>query len=258
MAQRISERELILPALYCIDEAGGRLSTSELIACLVQLLKPAGEDALLLEHRSDTKFTQKVRNLNSHKTLQTLGLATKGDKDEDWDITANGQAYLREYGYLLTSVISQGFDYANTVDVIATAPEPDTPLQRPFVLLSDESNPEYIIEGSQKVVKLKIYERSRRLRELAIEYYTHEGRIRCDVCGFDFEAVYGEHGAGFIEIHHTKPIFSYEDEDIEQAIHQAILNVVPLCSNCHRMIHHKRDTMLTIAELKTVLRRLSE
>src|SRR4051812_30413452 len=31
------------------------------------------------------------------------------------------------------------------------------------------------------------------------------GKLVCEACGFDFAAVYGEQGDGFIECHHTKP-----------------------------------------------------
>jgi hypothetical protein len=39
-------------------------------------LKPKGLDAELLTHRNDDKFSQIVRNLQSHKTLVKQNLAT--------------------------------------------------------------------------------------------------------------------------------------------------------------------------------------
>ena len=32
------------------------------------------------------------------------------------------------------------------------------------------------------------------------------GELRCEVCDFDFFSFYGDHGDGFIECHHTKPL----------------------------------------------------
>jgi 5-methylcytosine-specific restriction protein A len=32
------------------------------------------------------------------------------------------------------------------------------------------------------------------------------GKLACEACGFDFAAVYGEQGDGFIECHHVKPV----------------------------------------------------
>jgi hypothetical protein len=74
---RIPESALVLPALECIYDAGGRLSTTKLRACLTEKFGPDGEDAAILDGRSDTKFDQKVRNLKSHKTLSRLGWAVE-------------------------------------------------------------------------------------------------------------------------------------------------------------------------------------
>ena len=54
-----------------------------------------------------------------------------------------------------------------------------------------------------------MYERSKKLRDYAIQYFTVDNRISCNCCSFNFSDFYGaELGAGFIEIHHTKPIFT--------------------------------------------------
>lgn len=54
----------------------------------------------------------------------------------------------------------------------------------------------------------------------------------CQVCGFNFEKVYGERGHEFIEVHHLKPLASYDDE------HDVKLDeLISLCPNCHSMIH---------------------
>lgn len=89
------------------------------------------------------------------------------------------------------------------------------------------------------------YERNPINRARAIEIH---GTI-CKACGFDFEKVYGERGRGFIEVHHINPLFSIDKEtDINPET-----DLVPVCSNCHRMIHRKKNTVLTIEELKLLL-----
>ena len=56
--------------------------------------------------------------------------------------------------------------------------------------------------------------------------------------------VYGDRGSGFIEIHHLKPISSYESE------HEIKLDeLIALCSNCHSMVHYGGE-LLDIEELK--------
>jgi 5-methylcytosine-specific restriction protein A len=34
------------------------------------------------------------------------------------------------------------------------------------------------------------------------------GKLECEVCGFDFALHYGEHGLGFIECHHLRPVMT--------------------------------------------------
>lgn len=76
--RRIPEPELVIPTLELLYNApNGELKTTEIIAALSAQFKPEGEDAEILDKRSDTKFSQKVRNLKSHKTLVKAGLATE-------------------------------------------------------------------------------------------------------------------------------------------------------------------------------------
>ena len=65
---RISERELVVPTLRLLDDGNrGWMATSDVIARLTELFAPAGQDAEILEGRSDTYFSQKVRNMISHR-----------------------------------------------------------------------------------------------------------------------------------------------------------------------------------------------
>src|SRR4051794_19176896 len=93
MVRRIPEAELVIPALQLLCEApNGELSTTCLIEGLLDYFSPEGEDAELLMNRSDVKFTQKVRNLKSHKTLEKAGL---GEAIEDgFRITLAGRKLI--------------------------------------------------------------------------------------------------------------------------------------------------------------------
>jgi hypothetical protein len=76
MPQRIPEPELVIPTLELLDGApNGEMKTTAIIAALDNMFGPEGEDNEILEGRHDTKFSQKVRNLKSHKTLEKAGLA---------------------------------------------------------------------------------------------------------------------------------------------------------------------------------------
>ncbi len=76
--RRIPEPELIIPTLELLYRApDGEMTTTEIIEALTAQFRPEGEDAEILDQRSDTKFSQKVRNLKSHKTLVKAGFATE-------------------------------------------------------------------------------------------------------------------------------------------------------------------------------------
>lgn len=79
--QRITESELTVPTLRILNQNNGRwVKTSELQECLTKLFEPSGIDAEILSGRSDTYFSQKVRNIVSHKT-QNSSFIKKGLAD---------------------------------------------------------------------------------------------------------------------------------------------------------------------------------
>lgn len=94
---RIHEKHVRVPALRAAAaRRNGYISTSDLIEELENQFKPDGEDAEVLDNRNDTKFSQIVRNLKSHKTAST-NIFAKGYAEEVDDgirITDAGRAYL--------------------------------------------------------------------------------------------------------------------------------------------------------------------
>lgn len=97
MSKKYSEKDLIIPALlelYISDYKS--LSTTKLIAALTNRLKPEGEDAEILFGRNDTRFSQKVRNLISHKSLYPA-FVDYDAKNHMIKINENGIKYLESY-----------------------------------------------------------------------------------------------------------------------------------------------------------------
>lgn len=88
----IEEKMLILPALFIIKRRG-KAKTTDLITDLTIAFNPSGEDAKILAGRNDTKFSQKVRNLKSHREGNRM--------DEYTDFDANGFYSLTEKGLAL-------------------------------------------------------------------------------------------------------------------------------------------------------------
>ena len=96
---RIRERDLIIPALSAAAaRPGGYISTTDLIRELQQYFQPSGEDAEILNNRNDTKFSQIVRNLKSHKDSRTSifrrGLAV--EENDGLRITEEGRRFLAQ------------------------------------------------------------------------------------------------------------------------------------------------------------------
>ncbi|SKA06599.1 hypothetical protein [Consotaella salsifontis] len=95
----IREGDLIIPALRLLAATrDGFMTTTDLIEALEAHFQPAGIDAQLLSGRGDTHFSQKVRNLVSHRGsrtgLQTRGLAEYVKEREGWQITDDGRTFI--------------------------------------------------------------------------------------------------------------------------------------------------------------------
>ena len=96
---RIRERDLIIPALRAAAaEPGGEIHMTKLIEILIDEFQPDGEDAAIIEGRNDSKFSQKVRNLVSHRETPTSmfarGYATHLAGTESIKITDLGNKFL--------------------------------------------------------------------------------------------------------------------------------------------------------------------
>jgi hypothetical protein len=98
---RVCESDLVVPALRFMSERkDGLITTSELITELESLFNPTGKDAEIIEGRSDTHFSQKVRNLVSHKSSNFIanGFAEHDTKKHGIRITDEGRDLLKKLG----------------------------------------------------------------------------------------------------------------------------------------------------------------
>lgn len=109
--------------------------------------------------------------------------------------------------------------------------------------------PEGLVEGAKRTIVVNAYERNPAARARCIARWG----TRCVVCNFDFAETYGpELGAGFIHVHHLKPL-----AEIGEAY---VLNpeedLRPVCPNCHAMLHRIQPT-LSIESLSKAVTRTS-
>lgn len=101
-------------------------------------------------------------------------------------------------------------------------------------------------EGSKTTVLVNKYERDPALRLACVNFY---GYI-CQICKFDFEGYYGEIGRNFCHVHHIRPLS--EMKGLTQIDPQT--DLMPVCPNCHAMLHKTKPALLP-AQLKKMIKR---
>lgn len=111
-----------------------------------------------------------------------------------------------------------------------------------------EAPEEELTEGRIHQVNVTKHERSHELRQLCLNHYGYT----CKVCGMNFEKTYGEIGKKFIEVHHINPIAETDGEHVLDPK----IGLIPLCSNCHSMIHRGTNgTVFTPEQLKEIIKK---
>ena len=98
-----------------------------------------------------------------------------------------------------------------------------------MILVNDEAWK--LTEGIIHQVHITRHERNYKLYQLCLLYHGYV----CQVCGIDFEKVHGEPSKHFIEMHLLNPIADTDGEHVLDLVN----GLIPLCSNCHSMIHRK-------------------
>ncbi|MBP7527189.1 MAG: HNH endonuclease [Syntrophorhabdaceae bacterium] len=100
-------------------------------------------------------------------------------------------------------------------------------------------------EGKIHDLTLTIYERNRLARRACIAHYGYV----CSICNFDFYNTYGEIGKGYIHVHHKVPLAMIKDNYRVDPIK----DLVPVCPNCHAMLHANQKEMISVENLKEIL-----
>ena len=100
-------------------------------------------------------------------------------------------------------------------------------------------------DGEKKVKYSTYYERNRRLRKKAIEIHG----LTCKVCNLNFEQTYGDIGKDFIHVHHTKPL-----AETGKCIIDPEKDLTVVCPNCHSMLHRPAKRVLTVEELREIIK----
>lgn len=101
-------------------------------------------------------------------------------------------------------------------------------------------------EGKSKEIIQTRYERNPQARKICLNYHGYS----CKICNFNFKNFYGEIGEGFIHVHHINPIAAIGEEYEVNPLN----DLIPVCPNCHAMIHSRRPAF-TIEEIKKTIKK---
>lgn len=103
--------------------------------------------------------------------------------------------------------------------------------------------PKSLEEGKRTTITVNVYERNPIARKQCIEHYG----VQCQICQLDFEDTYGEVGKDFIHVHHVIPLHEIQQDYIVDPQK----DLIPVCPNCHSMLHRKENgTHLSIEQLR--------
>jgi 5-methylcytosine-specific restriction enzyme A len=102
-------------------------------------------------------------------------------------------------------------------------------------------------EGARIRVEVNRYERSPVNRASCIQYHG----ATCLACGFDFKSLYGELGEGYIQVHHRTAVSQMNDSYFVNPV----TDLVPVCANCHAMLH-RLDPPMSVEALQDLVKGL--
>lgn len=182
-------------------------------------------------YRNENGVYMKLMNFRRFDPNYTFGGKTgltRGSSDEAlvWEKFAHDQALLLQ----VANFIRNGLvDDANNTGISD----------------NDEPGIEEAEEGKVATRVHRYRERDRRLvNEAKVQAIKKYGRLFCAACNFDFSNRYGEIGNGIIDVHHTKPVHTMLPGEKTK-----VSDLVLLCSNCHRIVHSKRQ-WLSVEEVR--------
>ena len=101
-----------------------------------------------------------------------------------------------------------------------------------------------VLEGKKVAFYTTKYERSKSNRDKALKIHGYS----CCICNINFKESYGEIGEGFIHVHHVKPLYSLDEE----VVIDPTKDLVPVCPNCHAIIHRRKNQILSIDDVKKI------
>jgi len=164
-----------------------------------------------------------ILNPNTQKILEVQSLKNTISSFQNWSPQSSGIE--------IRSDVREKLELA-WLEFLAT--------ENPIELYSQPA--QIFIEGGNTQILQTVYERSKSAREACLKHHGYS----CAVCKLDFKTKYGIIGENFIHVHHLTPVHV---NGSEQRRINPIADLVPVCPNCHAMLH-KNTPPFTIDDLK--------
>ncbi|WP_151706949.1 HNH endonuclease [Acinetobacter sp. TUM15064] len=98
-------------------------------------------------------------------------------------------------------------------------------------------------EGAKQTVQVNRYERNPEARAKCLEIHG----TRCEICKMSFAETYGTFAKDFIHVHHITPLHQIsESYEVNPET-----DLMPVCPNCHAMLHRQENGIpMTVERLK--------
>ena len=101
------------------------------------------------------------------------------------------------------------------------------------------------VEGAVTQITVNAYERNPKARAACIAHWG----LACGACGMTFEGRYGPQAAGYIHVHHLRPLAAIGAEYVLDPVN----DLMPVCPNCHAVMHMRREEPYTVADVREML-----
>ena len=182
-----------------------------------------GQDCAKYSRDLDTRARKKSQELSC--PISTLYSVTSASTVRDFRnriAASQKMVYTRKK----TDVLAEGLDwYIEFLDL------PVQPAVTPGKKRISRATPDE--EGKHVTREQTVIQRNLEARRKCIEIYGY----KCAACGKVMTDMYGELGKDFIEVHHRSPIHLFDDTHVVDPEK----DLIPLCPNCHAMIHKLKD-----------------
>lgn len=125
----------------------------------------------------------------------------------------------------------------------------DIELANQLYLIDEDQDKGFEVNEGAVIYKLHKYRErdSKIIKKKKEKEYKKLGKLPCEACTFDFYQKYGALGYKYIECHHRTPL-----SDFSTTTKTGLTDLALVCSNCHRMLHRKVDT-LSVEGLRSIL-----